>query len=480
MKLKSCLKTFGLLFTGITSAGNLVAEQSPNILMIVVDDLRADLGCYGDEQAKTPNIDRLANQGLQFNKAYVQQAVCGPSRASFLTGMRPENLGIYDIWTPLRSKWPDIPTMPGFFLANGYQTASIGKVYHHKPDDSESWGYLDDLVDNRYASEQILEEIREKRREGLELGLAGRDLNRFTRGPSTEMADLPDEYFIDGMIAREALSKLYEYKDTNFFLAVGFKKPHLPFSAPKKYWDKYERDEFIINHPDIPVNMPEIAGMNWAELRSYSDIPESGTLDYSKALELKHGYYACISFIDAQIGKLMNALEDLGIDDNTIIILMSDHGWKLGEYSMWCKHSNFELDVHVPLLFKGPGIPEGAYTNSLFDYVDIFPTLIKIAGLDYDFEVDGYDQSPLFSDISIGIRDYSYSLYPRGRNMGYSITDGYYRYTAWVNEDQELLASELYKHDNDRISRKNLSGIDRYKKNENLLNKKLTEHYKLE
>jgi iduronate 2-sulfatase len=479
MKLNSCLKTIGLLFGGLTSAGNLSAEQPPNILMIIVDDLRADLGCYGNMQVKTPNIDRLANQGLRFNKAYVQQAVCGPSRVSFLTGMRPENLQIFDIVTPLRSKWPDIQTMPGFFLKNGFQTASIGKVYHHKPDDSESWVYLDDLEDNRYASDRILNEIKEKYQEGRNMGLTGRDLNRFARGPSVEMTDLPDESFIDGRISQAAVKKLHELKDTNFFLAVGFKKPHLPFSAPKKYWDQYDRDEFVINHPEEPVNMPQIAAVNWAELRSYTDIPESGSLDKSKALELKHGYYACITFIDTQIGKILNTLKELSLDENTIIILMSDHGWKLGEYGMWCKHSNFEIDVHVPLLFKGPGIPAGTVTNSLFDYVDIFPTLAKLAGFDYNLEIDGYDQSLLFNDINKKIRNYSYSLYPRGRNMGYSITDGKYRYTAWMNEEGSLLASELYESRDDRISRNNLSGMRKYRKVERNLSKELFIHYKL-
>lgn len=460
-------------------SGLTLAQEKPNVLMIMVDDLRTDLGCYGDKMAITPNIDNLAKQGLLFHNAYCQQAVCAPSRMSLLTGKRPENLQIFDIQTPLRSKWPDMATLPGLFVKNDYYTASVGKVYHHRGDDMENWNFIDELQDNRYGSPQILELIQEKYMQAHARGLRGRELNHAARGPSTERSDLPETSFIDGLIANEAIRKLQELKDKNFFMCVGFKKPHLPFSAPAKYWDLYDRNSFSISYPEKPAGMPEIAATNWAELRSYIDIPETGNVSLEKALELKHGYYACISFIDDQVGKLLNTLKDLALQENTIVILVSDHGWKLGEYNLWCKHTNFELDVHVPLIFRGPGIPGGKKTNALFDYVDIFPTLAAMADLKYSNKVDGVDQSSVIINEKKDIRKFSYSLYPRGQNMGFTITNGRYRYTAWIDQKGELLASELYEHRNDRISRNNLSGLRKYRKVEKILSEELTKHYKI-
>jgi iduronate 2-sulfatase len=352
-----------------------------NVLFLVVDDLRPELGCYGHPQIKSPNLDALAAAGTLFERAYCQQAVCAPSRASLLSGCRPDTTRIYDLQTPLMKTMPDVLTLPQFFRKAGYITISLGKVYHHGNDDPKGWDEVDS-VENRGAR-YLLKENNDIIKKKHELAKKKGDKIRAYHGcaNSTECAEAKDTDYRDGQIALTALEKLRQYKDRPFFLAVGFHRPHLPFVAPKKYWDLYRRDQISLPNTAKPADMPAVAWDNFGELRGYADIPKMDVLPLDKTRELIHGYYACVSYIDALVGQLVAELERLKLRDNTVIVLWGDHGWKLGDYGGWCKHTNFEYDTHAPLIFSAPGYRGGQKSRALVEFVDIYPTLAELCRL---------------------------------------------------------------------------------------------------
>ena len=428
-------------------------SKKPNILFIAVDDLRPELSSFGTERIKTPNFDRLANQGMQFNRAYCQQAVCAPSRNSLMTGLRPDATGIYDLYTFFRKKIPDVITLPQHFKANGYHSERMGKIYHTghgNQDDSLSWSIP-----------------------GWNMGSEIRKLTKIQRGdtvglerdfPSIDGLKLPyyrsrapEEHMSDAMIANRAVERLHELKDSTFFLAVGFIKPHLPFVAPAKYWDMYNPELFSIPDKKVPGGMFNQALANFGELRKYHGIPPAGFLDDETSINMIHGYYAAVSMIDAQLGKLLNTLEEIGLVDNTIIVLWGDHGWKLGEYGNWCKHSNFELDTRVPLFFSVPWLKKGLKTEALAEFVDIYPTLCDLAGIEKPDHLEGQSLLPVLQDPMAKVNEVAISQYPRGpslgydrksEKMGYSMRTEQYRYTRWQKYEhpEEVIARELYDH----------------------------------
>ncbi len=409
-----------------------LAKEKPNVVVFLVDDLRTELGCYGSETAKSPNIDALAKDGVRFTNAYAQEAICGPSRMSILTGLRPETIGIYSIFTPLRSVHKEMVTLPQFFKEKGYTTVSVGKVYHHGNDDKESWSIHYLKEPNSYLLP-----------ENIAITEAGK------KGPAFECADVPDEAYKDGRAANLAIKTLQQVKDENFVMFVGLSKPHLPFNAPKKYWDMYDRDDFTVPAKVAPKDMFKLSLTTWGELRGYDGIPKEGLLDDVQTKELIHGYHACVSYMDAQMGKVMKTLDDLDLRKNTIVILMSDHGWKLGEYGAWCKHSNFELDVNVPMIISRETGYKDRVTNktsdALVENVDLFPTLADACGFE-THPLEGQSILPLVDAPDMDWKKGSYSLYPRGKKiMGFTCTDGELRYTEWWdNVNSKLLASELY------------------------------------
>ena len=432
-----------------------------NVLFIAVDDLRTELGCYGVEQIQSPNIDRLAERGTVLERAYCQQAVCSPSRTSLLTGCRPDTTKVYDLETHFRKNLPEVVTLPQHFKNHGYFTRSVGKIFHGGLDDPSSWSEPAAKVERpMYQLKANRETVEAKAAaiQGKEFATASARYNA-TTGPAYECADVPDNAYRDGAIADAAVEMLREAKDKPFFLAVGFLKPHLPFIAPKKYWDLDRREEIpMAPNPFPPKNAPDVALTTWGEMRAYQDIPRVGPLSMEQAKTLKHGYYACVSYMDAQLGRVVAELDRLGLGDRTVIILWGDHGWKLGEHGSWCKHTNFENDTHAPLICSAPGQKApGRHSRGLVEFVDIYPTLCELAGLPVPEHVEGASFARLLDTPDAVWKTAVFSQYPRQRQvMGYSMRTDRYRFTRWLKKDGTETARELYDHQADPLENENV------------------------
>jgi len=469
----------------------------PNVLFIIVDDLKPILGCYGDPFVKTPNIDRFAKEGVIFTNTYCQQAVCGPSRASFLTGMRPDYTGVWDLETEMRNINPEILSMPQFFKQNGYITAGIGKVFDSRSVDENidkpSWSipfykksndyYPKEMgkAKGRYRGVKVLEEIEIYEKIGGAKGLTGKELSNFIKinaKPSVESLDIPDNAYIDGatVLHSKDILKVLKENAKPFFFAVGITKPHLPFAVPKKYWDLYNRDEIqLAEFRENANNSPLVAYHGAGELYKYTDIPPIASfsdvkggmeLPFDKQKELIHGYYASVSYADALIGKLISTLESLDLKDNTIVTIIGDHGWHLGDHNLWCKHSNFEQATRIPMIFKIPGI-KASKTSALAEAVDIFPTLCDATGIKIPEQLQGASLMPILMETKSKVKDYAVSQYRRGKNMrtfGYSIRTERYRLTLWMKDFYRLykpfdegyiVSGELYDYDNDPLETEN-------------------------
>jgi len=440
-------------------ARGLSAEAAPaghrmNVLFIAVDDLRNELGCYGVRGIRLPNIDGLAARGTAFDRAYCQQAVCSPSRTSLLTGCRPDTTKVYDLVTHFRAHLPDVVTLPQHFKNRGYFTCSVGKIYHPGFDDELSWSEPPAKASRpMYFLEENRALVARKTAAVAEKKFANPSArSNATKGPAYECADVPDDAYSDGAIADAAIEMLQQAKDKPFFLAIGFLKPHLPFVAPKKYWDLYRRDEIpMASNPYPPQDAPKLALTDWGELRAYEDIPRVGSLTDEQARMLKHGYYACVSYMDAQVGRVLAELDRLGLREHTVIVLWGDHGWKLGEHGAWCKHTNFENDTHAPLLCCSPRQKApGRHTNGLVEFVDIYPSLCELAGLPLPSHLEGTSFAPLLNAPEQLWKTAAFSQYPRGGGvMGYSMRTDRYRLTRWLNRDGSEAARDLYDHQND-------------------------------
>ncbi|WP_342807872.1 sulfatase [Alteromonas sp. M12] len=437
------------------------SQKQPNVVIFLIDDLRVDLGTYGNKHVISPNIDELAKQGVKFTRAYAQQAICGPSRVSIMTGLRPETTGLYSIDKAgrLRPNQPNIVSMPQLFKENGYQTISIGKVYHSVTDDQENWTTHIKKLDNFYAND-------------------GNKERKF----AYEAGEVEDDFYKDGKVANDAIATLNKVKDDKFLMVVGFSKPHLPFNAPKKYWDLYDRNEFTVPSRKKPDNMFRLALTNWNELRMYGGIPKDGDVSDELTKTLIHAYYASVSYMDAQVGKVMQALDDLKLRDNTMIVFMSDHGYKLGEYGAWNKHTNMELDTRVPLIISRETAHKNRKANvtsaALIENIDIFPTIAEVAGLSPP-KTDGKSLTTLLDNPGMSWDKAAYSLFTRGKKlMGISVTDGIWRYTEWRNADsQEVLFKELYLHEDSLVTFENVAGQTKYKLVEQNLKNLLDENF---
>jgi arylsulfatase A-like enzyme len=478
--------------------------KKPNVLFIIVDDLKPILGCYGDPFVKTPNIDRFAKEGVVFTNAYCQQAVCGPSRASFLTGMRPDYTGVWDLETEMRNINPEILSMPQFFKQNGYITAGIGKVFDSRSVDENidkpSWSipfykksndyYPKEMgkAKGRYRGVKVLEEIEIYEKIGGAKGLTGKELSNFIKinaKPSVESLDIPDNAYIDGatVLHSKDILKVLKENAKPFFFAVGITKPHLPFAVPKKYWDLYNRDEIqLAEFRENANNSPLVAYHRAGELYKYTDIPPIASfsdvnggmeLPFDKQKELIHGYYASVSYADALIGKLISTLESLDLKDNTIVTIIGDHGWHLGDHNLWCKHSNFEQATRIPMIFKIPGI-KASKKSVLAEAVDIFPTLCDATGIKIPEQLQGASLMPILMETKNKVKDYAVSQYRRGKNMrtfGYSIRTERYRLTLWMKDFYRLykpfdegyiVSGELYDYDNDLLETENYYNSKEY------------------
>ena len=407
-------------------------KSKHNVLFIAVDDLRPQLACYGVENVKTPNFDRLAASGMRFDRAYCQQAVCGASRLSIMGGLYPTRTREQTFHVAgWRNRHPDLLTMNQHFGRNGFKTIGLGKIYHGTGGpgvDLENWDQWISIKAPAYASAKTQAAFRKASRSKL---------SNAKRGPATEGADVPDDTFADGkraIKAAEILEGLAKSGD-RFFMAVGFTKPHLPFVAPKKYWDLYQREDFSMpSNVGIPPGYPLYAANTSAgELRAYTDYEGTSPKDFSDELNqrLLHGYAACTSYTDACLGRILDSLERNGLSENTIVVLWGDHGWKLGDHSSWVKHTNFECDTRVPLLIRVPGKASGQVNQQLVELIDQYPTLCELTGIDTPRHCQGRSFAKLFDDTKAVHRKSAYSSYPARKEIGHSIRFDNYRYTEW-------------------------------------------------
>jgi arylsulfatase A-like enzyme len=516
------LVLFGCFKTLYIKAQVKQTNQRYNILFIAVDDLKPDLNCYRFTDVKSPNLDVLASKSTLFNANYCQQAICGPTRASLLTGLRPDKTKIWDLQTFIRDVNPNIVTLPQYFRQSGYFATSMGKIYDPRSvinGDEISWsepwvdnfaypkGYKAPVMgfyqspEQRSKFQKLIDEkktnIKSSDDEDVKVDFADIKI-------STENADVPDDAYVDGAMANYAIAKIKLLKNgvTPFFLAVGFKRPHLPFVAPSKYWDLYDRNKIKLAEWQKPsIDGPKIAYHNAGELRSFTDIQPLNTnknellkLSEEKQRELVHGYYACISYMDAQVGRVLKALKDEGLDQNTIVIFWGDHGWHLGDHSLWCKHSNFEQATRTPLIIHVPGQTKPQVYNNMTEFVDIYPTLLDLTGLPIPSYLDGKSLVPALKKVDVVIKDYAISQYPRNSGgkkgsdvMGYSLRNKRYRYTEWMSGyfktfmpfNQDLvMANELYDYETDPNETKNLVNDPTKKEVVKLLSEQLHDYYR--
>jgi iduronate 2-sulfatase len=460
MKLRSLISAL-LLLPALLSA----ADKKPNVLFIAVDDLKPTIGSFGDAHAKTPNIDRIAAKGTVFTRAYCMQAVCSPSRNAVLTGLRPEVLQIYDLGTNFRKRAPEVVTLPQYFKDQGWQSHGLGKIFHvghGNTEDAASWSVPHFQAKSiGYALEENKRTL--TREEAL---FSNKSAAQLPKGAAYESADVADDAYGDGKIALESVNRLRGFKESGqpFFLAVGFVKPHLPFCAPKKYWDMY--DPATLPQPERsapPVGAPPYAPTSWGELRQYLGIPDKGELPPELTRTLIHGYYAATSYMDAQLGLVLDELEKLGLAENTVIVLWGDHGWHLGDHGMWCKHSDYEQATNSPLLFAAPGKKGGQKTSAIVEFNDIYPTLCDLAGIAKPSHLQGTSLVPLLDDPKGSVKPAAFHVYPRGSPetgplLGQAMRTDRWRYVEWQKADKNIADRELYDMQNDPSETENLAG----------------------
>ncbi|MCA9120988.1 MAG: sulfatase [Planctomycetaceae bacterium] len=457
--------------------------RRPNVLMIIVDDLRPMLGCYGAEHIQTPNIDRLATRSVVFDRAYCQIAKCGPSRLSLLTGLRPDQTRVYDHriddLTRFRETYPDHASLPRCFTVAGYYTKSFGKVYHDGWDVAEDWaavsmpGRESEML--AIADLDAISKVAFEKRAAVPTKIQSRD-----DCPVMQAPQVPDDALFAGQMTNAAIATLRTVKDQPFLLAVGFRRPHLPFVAPERYFDLYSpqanwlpenreppRDAPIMAYfnsdayvgfarrvglvmPDPPQSREQAAEWGGFELRSYQGVPYHGEISDELQLRLRQAYMACVSYVDAQIGRLIDELTQLDLDDSTFVILCSDHGWHLGEHASWSKMTNYELDTRVPLLISGPKIiPQR--TKTIVELIDLYPTLCDFCELKHSANLAGKSlQAALVGAAEFQSRP-AYSQFARFKKyMGRAVRTERFRYVEWREmRSRQIVARELYDHDYD-------------------------------
>lgn len=426
------------------------SANPPNVLFLAIDDLRPELSAYGADHMHTPAIDRLASTGVTFVRAYANVPVCGASRASMLTGLRPTPERFTTFYTRAEEDVPGIPTVGAWFRAAGYTTVSLGKIFHHSDDSEAAWSEPawdpenDSLPGYRGWRNYLVEDnIRE-------------DMKKDGRPPAFEAPDVPDDAYFDGKVAARAIEYLQRFADRNepFFLAVGFVKPHLPFNAPRRYWSLYPEETLPerVSQP-FPETAPNQAWHNWGELRRYDGVPAADEpVPEELARTLVQGYRAAASYSDAQVGRLLDELDRLGLADDTIVVLWGDHGFSLGEHGLWVKHSPFELANRVPLIVRAPGAAPGR-RYGLVESIDIYPTLVDLAGLAAPGHLQGRSLVPALNDPTAGLKQ---AVFTRWKNSDTIRTDRYH-YTEWRNPAGKVIARMLYDHRNDPGERLNVS-----------------------
>jgi iduronate 2-sulfatase len=472
--MRTLRRSLGVL--AVAAAVAVASARAAHVVLICIDDLKPALGCYGDVVARTPNIDRLAARGMRFDAAYCNQAVCSPSRNNLMLGSRSTSLGIYNLGTNFRAAVPDAVTLTQYFMRHGWRAEGMGKILHvghGNTNDDASWSVP-------FLKEKLVEYVvpastggKLTREEAYFTNAKAGPNAALPRGAAWEDPDVADDAYGDGRLAQEAIRRLRAAKsepDQPLFLAVGFARPHLPFCAPKKYWDLYDPTKLpLAKHVVPPVGAPSYAGKTTMELNQYEPVPERGAVPEEMQRKLVHGYYASVSFADEQVGKILDAIDQLGLASDTIIVLWGDHGWHLGDHGMWTKHTNYEQATRIPLLMVGPGIRRGSHTTALVETVDIFPTLCELAGLPPPTSVpqpmDGRSLGSILRDPRATVRDHAYHAYPRNRAapgewLGRAIRTAQYRLIEWkqIGAASETAELELYDYATDADEIRNIAG----------------------
>ena len=469
VSLRSALTALLLAPLAILHAAD-APKQKPNVLFVVFDDLNNRLGCYGDPVAKSPNLDRLAARGTVFTRNFCQQPLCNPSRASFMSGKRPDTLGLWDIPTNFRELHPDIVTMPEWFMQHGYFAQGIGKIFHNWNQkiqgDPASWSVPQAMHWDRHDTEKPV------------LPPGAPLLPNLAQDRECEKRDVPDEAYFDGRIAQLAVEALRKRAKTGepFFLGVGFWKPHTPFNAPKRYWDLYRREEIPAIDPAArPKDAPAIAFHANHEILGDPNKPR--TLDEEAKRELRHGYYAAMSYADAQFGRVLDALDELKLRDNTIIVIIGDNGFELGEHDCWGKMTLFGWDGRVPLIISAPGLGKGGTkTAALSELIDIFPTLTDLCSLPNPPKLDGTSLVPVLKDANATVKSAALTQHPRPalywgggpealpKVMGYGLFTDRWNYHEWRDfKTGEVMAQELYDNQSDPLETVNLANTEEAK-----------------
>jgi iduronate 2-sulfatase len=433
-------------------AGSLhAADRKLNVLFIAVDDMNNDLGCYGQALASSPNIDRLAKEGVRFDRAYCQFPLCSPSRSSLMTGLRPDTTKVFDLKYRFRTGIPDVVTLPQAFMNAGYYAARVGKIYHYgNPGDIGTSG-LDDAA----SWKEVVNPA------GRDHTALENDVMNFTpkRGLGSAMAFLADkegtdEEQTDGKVATEAIRMLEAHAGEPFFLAVGFYKPHTPWIAPKKYFDEHALEKITLPAiaPGFEASVPPLA------LASTKPWPYMG-VTAEQARECKQAYYASISFVDAQIGKVLGALDRLKLRDSTVVVFWSDHGYHLGEHWLWMKQSCFEESARVPMIIAAPGKSAGQTCLRPVELVDLYPTLADLAGVPAPKNLEGASLRPLLENPGAEWKRPAFTQVQRGPVPGHSVRTARWRYTEW---DGGAKGTELYDHEADPLELHNRSAEPQY------------------
>jgi iduronate 2-sulfatase len=431
------------------------AADKTNVLFVIIDDLRPLISCQGDPIAVTPNLDQLAADGTVFERAYAQYSICGPSRGSFMSGMRPDTTGLMGNNTPFHKAVPNALTLNKYFMSQGYEVFGAGKVYHNSV--GEDWT-------EPYAKTEWLDHVNPENK-----ALADAFFTKNNKGlpPSIEAEDVGDDAYCDGQAATASEKWIAKAANTDkpFMMITGFRKPHLPWCAPKKYWDLYERDKMpIAANRHFPKGAPEIALKHYGELFGYSDIPNNTPLTDDLIRQCMHGYYACVSYADAQLGRLMTALKKAGVYENTAIVLCGDNGYQHGNNGVWTKGVCWETTNHVPLLLKVPGIGKaGQRSTALVELLDIYPTICAATGLKIPTQCEGKSLLPLLQNPKRSWSDFSCSQFRKGKVIARSIRTDRYRFTLW-ERPTETVGVELYDYQNDPQGNVNLAASPENKK----------------
>ena len=498
--MKSLISTLAIISFVFFSIQSDAQVKKKNVLFIAIDDMKPILGAYGDDFAISPNIDKLADQGVVFNNNHCQYAVCGPSRASLLSGQRPDQTQILDLKTLIRDKRPNVTTLPQHFKNSGYLAYGVGKIYDprsvDKKLDKKSWDkyiYPNKLKYHKgystpefsyYQKPENRARIAELRKEAIGKGISKKKINKYIQKrfkPAYEKTDVPDDAYIDGAIANGGIKLMREAKATGmpFFLAIGFKRPHLPFVAPTKYWDMYDESKVPLSafqqkvkggyekayHASPELGSYQVPGWTYKKENGVVNMPEK------QQRTMIHGYYAATTYIDAQVGKVIAELKKQGLDKNTIVILWGDHGWHLGDHKLWNKHSDFEQATRSPMIIFDPSIGKKIVVNSPTELVDIYPTLCDLVNIEAPQNLSGTSLKPLIDGSKTKVKEYAVSEITRGDIIGYSLRTDRYRLTTWVGNDPRhakklnpgnILAEELYDYETDPLETVNLATDKKY------------------